>query len=186
MMKKNFKFMLTALLMVAFCSATFAQNNNQGDKQQQRQRFTREQLAEKQAEHIANTMAFDDKTTEKFITTFCNQQKEIWALSPQPEKRDKNEKEQLTDEQAEQQIKARFERSQKILDIRQKYYKEYSKFLTPKQIQRAYEIEKQMMERIGNRDRGPQMRNGRRGNGGPMDNNRPDERPEMPQNENAN
>ena len=38
--------------------------------------------------------------------------------------------------------------SEKILNIRQKYYKEYSKFMTQKQIQRVYEIEKNMMKRF--------------------------------------
>ena len=41
--------------------------------------------------------------------------------------------------------------SEKILDIRQKYYKEYSKFMTQKQIQRVYEIEKNMMKRFAQR-----------------------------------
>lgn len=41
--------------------------------------------------------------------------------------------------------------SEKILDIRQKYYKEYSKFMTQKQIQRVYEIEKNMMKRFAKR-----------------------------------
>ena len=38
--------------------------------------------------------------------------------------------------------------SEKILDIRQKYYKKYSQFLTQQQIQRVYELERQMMKRF--------------------------------------
>jgi len=56
-----------------------------------------------------------------------------------------------TDAQAEQAIKRRFEHSQKLLDIREKYYAEYSKFLTQKQIQRVYQLEKQMMSRLSKR-----------------------------------
>lgn len=52
-------------------------------------------------------------------------------------------------------IQNRFDRSQKLLDIRKKYYDEYSKFLTQKQIERVYELEKQMMKRLSDRhDRG--------------------------------
>ena len=38
--------------------------------------------------------------------------------------------------------------SEKILNIRQKYYKKYSQFLTQQQIQRVYEIERQMRKRF--------------------------------------
>ena len=41
--------------------------------------------------------------------------------------------------------------SEKILNIRQKYYKKYSQFLTQQQIQRVYEIERQMMKRFAQR-----------------------------------
>ena len=53
-----------------------------------------------------------------------------------------------TDAQTEQEIKQRFEMSEKILNIRQKYYKKYSLFLTQQQIQRVYEIERQMKKRF--------------------------------------
>lgn len=53
-----------------------------------------------------------------------------------------------TEAQTEQQIKQRFEKSEKILEIRQKYYKKYSQFLTQRQIQRVYELERQMMKRF--------------------------------------
>lgn len=48
----------------------------------------------------------------------------------------------------QQAITDRFERSQKILALREKYYKRYSTFLTQKQIQRVYEMERQMMRRL--------------------------------------
>ena len=44
--------------------------------------------------------------------------------------------------------------SEKILDIRQKYYKKYSQFLTQQQIQRVYEIEKNMMRRFAQHAKG--------------------------------
>ena len=43
---------------------------------------------------------------------------------------------------SEARIKQRFERSEKILGIRQKYYKEYSKFLTQDQIEQVYKQER--------------------------------------------
>lgn len=100
--------------------------------------MTREQLAETQAKYIAQEMAMDGTTSEKFVETFCRFQKEIWALGPRP----KREVSGRTDAETEQAIKERFAHSQKILDLRHKYYEEYSKFLSQQQIVRVYELEK--------------------------------------------
>ena len=98
--------------------------------------MTREQLAEVQANFIANEMSMDDTTAGQFIETFCQFQKEIWALGPRP----KRETSDRTDTEAEQILKERFSHSQKILDLRKKYYMEYSKFLPQKQIERVYRL----------------------------------------------
>lgn len=114
-----------------------------------RERLSREQLAEKQAAHIASQLAFDDKTTARFTDTYIQCQKEIWALGPRHKRVDN-----ATEAQTEQAIKQRFEKSEKLLDIRQKYYKKYSEFLTQAQIQRVYELERQMMKRQMMRQKG--------------------------------
>lgn len=139
-MKKIFNVMMLVVAMTMFAVNSFAQAPNK------KQRLTREQLAEKQAKYIANELTLDDETTAKFINTYTQCQKEIWALGSRPRRDDNNNEEQI-----EQNIKKRFEMSEKILDIRQKYYKEYSKFMTQKQIQRVYKIEKNMMKRFSQR-----------------------------------
>ena len=133
-MKNLLKINLMAILVLVFCTMATAQ-----DKQQ---RMSREQLAEKQAKHIAHELAFDETTTQQFVETYCAYQQEVWALGPRPKTDPTN------DEEAEQAIRERFERSQQILDLREKYYEEYSKFLTQKQIQRVYELERQAMNRL--------------------------------------
>ena len=133
-MKNLLKFNLMAVLMLVFCTMMTAQ-----DKQQ---RMNREELAKKQANYFATQMAFHETTTQRFIETYCAYQQEVWALGP-------NHKEEPTnDAEAEQAIKERFERSQQILDLREKYYEEYSKFLTQQQIQRVYELERRVMNRL--------------------------------------
>ena len=57
-------------------------------------------------------------------------------------------------------MKERFAHSQKILNLREKYYGEYSKFLTQKQIQRVYQLERQMMQRLSKQRMGKQGRPG--------------------------
>ena len=87
----------------------------------------------------------DEATSQRFIKTFCQFQQEIWALGPRP----KQSHSQMTDEETGQALKARFAHSRKI----QKYYAIYSEFLTQKQIQRVYELERQMMEHLSKRNR---------------------------------
>ena len=144
-MKRIFRvFMLAALALMACYGTIYAQNGN-------RQRLTREELAEKQARYIADEMVMDDAVTERFVETFCRFQKEIWALGPRIGRDSLRTATTGTDTETEQEIKARFEHSQKILDIRKKYYKEYSEFLTQKQIKRVYELERQMMNRLASK-----------------------------------
>lgn len=140
-MKRIIRMLFLAVVMAALCGTANAQKN-------EKQRMSREQLAEVQARHIARQLAFDDKTTAKFVDTYTRCQKEIWTLAPRNKDRRGTAK---TDAETEKAMKERFERSQKLLDIREKYYEEYGKFLTPKQIQRVYAIEKNMMNRLGKR-----------------------------------
>ena len=151
-MKKVFSILLTAIMMVAFSTAVSAQENN-GQQQNKKQHRSREQMAEMQAKHIASQLALDDATSQKFIETFSAYQKEVWTLRPQGKQHGKK-KSEMTDAEVEKSIKDQFDHSQKILTLRQDYYKKYSKFLTPKQIQRVYELEKQSMNRLSKRGRG--------------------------------
>ena len=103
---------------------------------------TPEQFDEAQAHYIASQLAFDDQTTAMFVKTYCDYRAEIRADVPREHHDDMSESE------AEQAINDRFERNQKILDIRKKYYQEYSKFLTQKQIERVYELEHESMKKL--------------------------------------
>ena len=155
------KRIVSILMMVAMMTITtsvLAQTPNQ------KQRISREQLAEVQAHHIAEQLAFSDDVTAKFVSVFCQQQQEIWALAPRLGR--------MAAATDEEQIQQRFDRSEKILAIRKKYYKEYSKFLTQKQIQRVYKIEKNMMKRFAQR-KGKKGQRPMRGQSRPrpMDNN---------------
>ena len=136
-MKHTIKTLALAIIMMLSCTVTFAlQKNN-------KQRISREQLAETQAKEIAGELALNDETTAKFVSTFCNYQKEIWALGPrQPRNRKVG-----TEKDSEERIKQKFERSEDILKIRQ----EYSKFLTQSQIEKMYKSERKMMKRLAER-----------------------------------
>lgn len=144
-MKNVQKIMMLVMLAMAFCIAGMAQPT-------EKQKLTREQLAEKQAYHIALDLsnAFKDEISGRFVKTYVAYQKEIWALGPRiPEITD-----DMTEEQVDKILKQRFERSQKILAIREKYYNIYSEFLTPKQIEMVYRTDREMMRRMSQAKKG--------------------------------
>ncbi len=128
-MKRILFLLMLTLSLTTLCGTLDAQPN--------RQRMTREQLAEVQARHIAKELAMDDATAKRFTKTFCQYQKDVWALGPRPGK------------SHEATIEERFDHSQKILDLRRKYYRIYRQFLSERQIKRVYEVEKKMMQRLG-------------------------------------
>lgn len=161
-MKQSSK--LAVLLMAAVMAApqVLAQGNRQGGSRPNRQnapqaavqdnrqgnrpeRMSCEDMAAAQAARIADELAFDDATTSKFVETYSRCQKEMGGLCQKPQPNEKAATK--TEASIKQEIEAQFERDQKMLDLRQKYYKEYSKFLTQKQIARVYQLEKQPMKR---------------------------------------
>ena len=111
--------------------------------------ISREQFSEAQANAIAHSLALDDVTTKKFVDIFCAYKAQIRKNSPHFIKESKEKP--LTDEQVEQNIKAHFSFSHKLLDIRENFYTKFRKVLTPHQIQRIYEFEKREMDKLASR-----------------------------------
>ena len=143
-MKRILSILMMVIAMMTVTTSVCAQAPNQ------KQRLSREQLAEKQAQYISRNLGLDEKTNAKFIETYTDYHKKG---------------EMKTDAQTAQEIKQRFEMSEKILNIRQKYYKKYSQFLSQQQIQRVYELERQMMKRFA--QKGPRKGMGKDGRPGP-------------------
>lgn len=153
-MMKTFFQSLCLLIVAAACSLTAAA---QTDTQQ---RLTREQLAEKQARHMARNLALEPKTADRFVHTYCEYQREVWALGPRIQRSDRDG---MGAEKASQEaLQQRFERSRKLLDLREKYYKTFSRFMTQQQIEQMYRLEKQNMRRLAKRKAVQQ-----KGQGGP-------------------
>ena len=125
-MKQLLQTIIIAIVVMASGMSAMAQAKSS-------QRLSREELAVKQAQYIARELAFDKSNTDKYVETFCQYRNEVWALGPR-----KN----LTTEQ-------RLERSQQILDLRKKYNKIYRGFLTEQQLDRAYKLEKRLLNGMG-------------------------------------
>ena len=145
--------MMVATIAILNCGITVSAQDAE------QQRLSREQLAEKQAKHIAHELALDEMTTQKYVNTFCACQKEIWALGP---RMGRHQRTASTEAESEKAIKERFDRNEKVLKIREKYYKEYSKFLSQVQIERAYKLERQSMKRLARHRQDGQGKRGHR------------------------
>ncbi len=125
-MKQLLQAIIIAIVVMASGMSAMAQAKSS-------QRLSREELAVKQAQYIAHELAFDKSNAEKYVETYCQYQHEVWALGSR-----KN----LTTEQ-------RLERSQQILDLRKKYNAIYRGFLTEQQLDKAYKLEKRLLDRMG-------------------------------------
>lgn len=125
-MKQLLQTIIIVIVVMASGMSAMAQANSS-------QRLSRKELAVKQAQYIARELAFDKSNTDKYVETFCQYRNEVWALGTR-----KN----LTTEQ-------RLERSQQILDLRKKYNTIYRGFLTEQQLDRAYKLEKRLLNRMG-------------------------------------
>lgn len=125
-------------IMMAVCTSNVMAETTKCDKPKP----SREELASKRATGIANRLALDEQTTARFVATFMDYQKEVCALGPKVRNKEMAGE---SDPEVEQAIKQRFERDMKITKIREKYYGYYRQFLTPKQIQRVYAMERKAM-----------------------------------------
>lgn len=144
-MKKLFKMVAMLTAALAICSAAVAQEPAKPKKE----KLTPEQVAQVQAREIAYTLGLDDKTCEKFIQTFCAYRMEIREASKAKKAVNKGvDRNNMTEAQVEAGIKAQFAHTRKVVDIREKYYAEYRKFLNPRQIERVYELEKKQADKI--------------------------------------
>lgn len=124
-MKTILRTLLVAITVMMCATAAMAQANDG-------KRLSREELAVNQAKYIAHELALDEATTNKYVETYCAYQKEVWSLGP---RKDLN-------------VEQRLERSQKVLDLRKKYLAIYRGFLTETQVDRAYRLEKKVLDRM--------------------------------------
>ncbi|MCM1035891.1 MAG: hypothetical protein NC406_01020 [Bacteroides sp.] len=144
-MNRLLRIMLLAVIILAGATAAEARMPRR-DKDSQ-PKPDRTELARKQAERIADQLALPEETADRFIRTYIRCEQEKWALGNAPEK----PRTRITDEQTDSLLRARFDHSRKLLDLREKYYKEYRKFLTAKQVDRVYQSERMQNVKIRGR-----------------------------------
>ena len=111
----------------------------------QKERPTKEQVNRYRAVKMARQIGLDAEAENAFVSLYEGFQKEMAVIMR--ESRQGRSAEVTSDEQAERNIQADFRTSRKVLDLRERYYTEFRKVLTPLQIRKMYAIEKQNASR---------------------------------------
>lgn len=145
--------MLAVLLMGSQMTLSAQEKENKGRKQ----RPTPEQMIQMQTNQMVKTLMLDNATAAKFVPVYENYLKELRECrmmnrTPWGKREEGNSKgnagtksmgkPMMTDAQIEKYIQEQFAQSRKMLDIREKYYNEFRKILTPQQIMKIYQTER--------------------------------------------
>ncbi len=128
-----------------------------------------------QTKQIVNTLMLDDATAAKFTPVYEKYLKELRECRMMTHKartektkaqgtdaNAKKERPSMTDDEIATMLRNQFTQSRKMLDVREKYYNEFSKILSQKQILKIYQQEKMnankfrknlTAEKVRNRDK---------------------------------
>lgn len=136
------------MLMVACLMGTQVMNaqDDRDSGKRERKCMTMDQVATMQANKIVDQLGLDDDKAAKFTEVYKKYLKELNDLrqkdmlgKPDMKKGERQAPKQMTDAEVDKMMRERFAQGRKMLDIREKYYDEFRKFLSPKQVQKVYE-----------------------------------------------
>ena len=152
------------VLALSLTATASAENQKKGQRPQGMHQVS-------MTERIVDELDLDDATAARFTTVYNQYVSEMHAAYKQhamirPQKGDDGKKKRLTDEQIKHNLEEQLALSQATLDLRKKYYKEYLKILTPRQIEHLSKLEKKQATDVhkkwGEHQKPGQMRPGQR------------------------
>ena len=142
-MKTKYFFVLIAAFVMGTQVMNAQRHENGRKMNHKRGEISMEKVAEMQANKIIGELGLDDKTAAKFTDVYKKYMKEINDLRkeymPKVKAGEVSMSSMPTDAEVDKMMRDRFKQSRKMLDIREKYYDEFRKFLSPKQVQKIYE-----------------------------------------------
>lgn len=148
-MKKGFVLLLFAVF--ASSITLFAQDNDKVKKDKP----TKEERIEMMTKRMSSKLMLNDSQSAKFASVYKNYLNDIQELRPQKAQMKGN----LDDAQRDKMIREGFAHQRKMIDLKEKYYNEFSKFLNPAQAQKIIAPMNGNMKK-GNM-RGGKMRDGK-------------------------
>lgn len=150
MKTKNLKVVAFIILLIGFATQANAQTAKRGAA---RQKMSVEKRDSLQCQRMANELMLNDATMAKFTPLYMNyltELRNVWGSDKKADKkRDFGAMKERTDAEIYKSMEDRFTKSQKVLDIRTKYYKEFKRFLTAKQVEKIYQSKRMRRPGMG-------------------------------------
>lgn len=137
--------LIIAFALVMLCNGAFAQGGRP-----QGERPSREEMSKAQVKRLVKELALDNATAENFEVIYGlyrEERSELMKKYPMfkgemgPQGRRGEQRELPSDEEVEQKIMDGFKRERALVDLKEKYYQEFRKIMTPQQIQKMYMLE---------------------------------------------
>ena len=157
-MKTKFIYVVLMALFLGSQMTLSAQNK---ENKERKQHPTPEQMMQMQTNQMVRALMLDDATAAKFTPIYEKYLKELrecrmMNFKPRKDAAQGTEantaketpKPVMTDAEIAKMLKDQFAQSRKMLDIREKYYNEFSKILSQKQIMKIYQQEKSNMNKF--------------------------------------
>ena len=123
---------VTMVLMLTFGTISAQQPSGQNGKER----------IEQQVRHYTTAFSLNDAQAQQFSVLYKEYSKKLHAIHVLYHHERPAEGTSLTDEEVEKRILDNFTQSRAILDVREHYYKEFRKLLSPTQINQIFEDEK--------------------------------------------
>lgn len=137
---KEFKVLAMVIMLAAGMQAAAQNNTTRSDKDG---RPSKEEIMKKRWHALAGRMMLTDKQTEELEDTYCDYMNELAQLNADKrsdrkevmadEAGKKEDRLQMSDEQVAEMTVKGFDIQRKRIDIKEKYFKEFSKVLSARQ-----------------------------------------------------
>jgi hypothetical protein len=136
------------LLILIFIAGLMTGQNVQSQNQDRFPRL-RERINQTKLREIRANLKLDQATFEAFRPVYLNYEREISNVDFRKFARLINvEADSLTTTEADQLIVKQIDSARKLIDLREKYYKEFRAMLSPQQIIKVYQTEAELRKKV--------------------------------------
>lgn len=143
---KKLLFSLMAILFAAGAMAQPPQKSERGE------RPSPQEMLQRRCQHLIQKMELGQEAAAEFEPIYRRYQQEMMQIHRQYGRKHFHHRDREatppTDEQIEERMLNRFALSRAILEVRERYYKEFRTVLSPRQVQHIYELEREGGERM--------------------------------------
>lgn len=142
--------MIAAALLAGNFSAVNAQSANEANAG--KKHLTEDQIIQKRTEQMERELMLDDAASAKFAPVYSQYLKDKMDCRKIDGKKVEGKKdfkmENKTDAEVDAMIKEQFAQSRKVLEINENYYAKFRNILSPKQVLKIYQSERDLQGKM--------------------------------------